>query len=75
MKYHKIWKWNISIYWNIWTSDEFLNFGILTDYQTGISPITKKVNIMSEYFRISATGKFAKKYYEIIGFKFNYINK
>lgn len=48
----------------------FLNMGILTDFQTGFTPITKKVKVTSEYFRISAIGDDAQKYYDEIGFRF-----
>jgi intein/homing endonuclease len=48
-----------------------LNFGILCDYQTGVTPITKKVKIESRYYRISAISYNAKKYYDEIGFRFN----
>jgi hypothetical protein len=47
------------------------NFGIRTDYQTGVTPITKIANVESVYHRISATSIDAIKYYDIIGFRFD----
>jgi hypothetical protein len=48
----------------------FLNFGILTDYNEGVTPITKKVKVTSNFYRISAISNNAKKYYNLIGFRF-----
>jgi len=48
----------------------FNNFGILTDYQTGVTPPTKKVKVSSDYYKISATSVNALKYYNEIGFRF-----
>lgn len=48
----------------------FLNFGILTDYYEGVTPPTKKVKVSSNYYRISANEFYAKKYYQLIGFRF-----
>jgi intein/homing endonuclease len=48
----------------------FLNFGILTDYNEGVTPITKKVKVTSNFYRISAISNNAKKYYDLIGFRF-----
>jgi len=47
-----------------------LNFGILTDYVEGITKPTKIVKVSSDNYRISATSIDAKKYYDVIGFRF-----
>lgn len=48
----------------------FLNFGILTDYQTGITRPTERVKVESPYYRICAVSSNAKRYYDLIGFRF-----
>ena len=48
-----------------------INLGILTDYCTSFTKITKKVKVESEFFRITATSLNAIKYYEKVGFRFN----
>ena len=47
-----------------------MNFGILTDYQEGVTRRTKLVDVESRYYRISATSIDARKYYNEIGFSF-----
>ena len=48
-----------------------LNFGILTDYFEVKTKITKKVNVETMNFRISANGEFSKVFYDKIGFGFD----
>lgn len=48
-----------------------INFGILTDYCTGLTLITKKVKVTSVYHRIEANGYFSKIFYDKIGFGFS----
>lgn len=47
-----------------------LNLGILTDYTTGITAITKKVQTTSVYHRIEMNGYFSNVFYNKIGFGF-----
>lgn len=49
----------------------FVNFGILSMYQTGITPPTKKVKVESVYHRLELNKKFSQVYYDKIGFRFN----
>ena len=49
----------------------FLNFGILTEYNYGIGKPSELVKVHSNYYNISATSSNAKKYYDLIGFRFN----
>jgi len=48
-----------------------LNFGILTDYSEVWTKKTKKVNIETLNFRISANAEFSKIFYDNIGFNFD----
>ena len=47
-----------------------MNFGILTDYNEFNTKPTKKVKVFSMNYRITACGKFAKVFYDEIGFGF-----
>jgi len=47
-----------------------LNFGILTDYYEVWTKKTKKVNVETLNYRISANAEFSKVFYEKIGFNF-----
>ena len=47
----------------------FNNFGILTEFQQVITPKTKKVNVESIQYRLTANGCYAKKYFKEIGFR------
>jgi len=54
------------------------NFGVLTEYKEYLTPKTKKVNVTSIQHRIIANNKFAKKYFDEIGFRLkrkNDVNK
>ena len=46
------------------------NFGVLTQYQERITKPTKKVKVESNSYAIIASGKYAKKYFEEINFRF-----
>lgn len=48
----------------------FNNFGILTEYQEVLTPITKLVKVTSIQHRIVANNLYAKKYHDEIGFRF-----
>lgn len=47
-----------------------INFGILTDYTTGITKPTKKVKVESKYYRLTLNNKNSEIFYEKIGFRF-----
>jgi hypothetical protein len=47
-----------------------LNFGILCEWSTGVTPPTKKCKVESTYYRLSMCGCNAQKYYKEIGFRF-----
>jgi hypothetical protein len=47
------------------------NFGILSLYNESIAKPSKKVKVYSQQYRLELTGEMSKKYYDIVGFRFN----
>lgn len=46
------------------------NFGILCEYRFGTTPPTERVKVSSDFYRIDISRGMSKKYYDIIGFRF-----
>ena len=49
----------------------FGNFGVLTEYQEVLTPVTKKVSVESMQYRIIANNEYALKYLQEVGFRFD----